>query len=305
MSSEAIKLVSRRVAKRVASREQAEGVGAHVWRSIGGAEVRNFDPFLLLDEFRVKNPAGFPDHPHRGFETVTYMVRGGFAHEDFVGHKGVIGPGDLQWMTAGRGIVHAEMPVGDGENTGLQLWVNLAAKDKMVPPAYQELKDADIPKPERDGVKVTVIAGTSLGVTSPVYTRTPTMYLNVEMAPGSVFQQDIPAGWNAFVYVLEGEALFGPDDDVTIGPAHNTLLLSNEPGQTGVSIRAAVPTRFVLIGGRPIGEPIVQHGTFVMNTREDIMKAMMDYHADANGFEGAAAFESSIRHGAPRRESAA
>ena len=146
------------------SREQGEGAGARVRRSIGRPELRNLDPFLMLDEFRVPKGAGFPDHPHRGFETVTYMLSGVMEHEDFCGHRGKIGPGDLQWMTAGRGVVHAEMPASEDEPAhGLQLWVNLAAKDKMVEPQYQELVAKDIPHVEKDGVTAIIIAGKAFG----------------------------------------------------------------------------------------------------------------------------------------------
>ncbi|XP_038839118.1 pirin-like, partial [Salvelinus namaycush] len=154
----------RRVVKTVLSVEQVEGVGAHVRRSIGRKELINLDPFLMLDEFKVKKPSGFPDHPHRGFETVTYVLKGVSAHEDFCGHAGLLKPGDLQWMTAGRGVVHAEMPVSEEPVQGLQLWVNLRREDKMVEPQYQELKDSQVPKPSREGVTVAVISGQALGV---------------------------------------------------------------------------------------------------------------------------------------------
>ena len=200
----------RRVLKTVFSRAQAEGMGATVRRSIGNAECRNFDPFLMLDEFSVAAPAGFPDHPHRGFETVTYMLSGAsFVHEDFKGHRGEIGVGDLQWMCAGRGIVHSEMPQSKEPSHGLQLWVNLKGRDKMCEPSYQELVAKDVPlaigKGENEGVEVKVIAGTSLGIKSPIYTRTPTMYLDITLQPGAALSQEVPSGWNAFVYTLSGE----------------------------------------------------------------------------------------------------
>ena len=158
-------------------------------------QLRNFDPFLLLDEFKNYGPSpGFPDHPHRGFETVTYMISGKVIHEDFNGHEGVIGPGDLQWMTAGRGIMHSEMPISEGPNDlnwGLQLWVNLPQKLKMIEPAYQELLDKDIPKVSRDGVYVKIISGESMGVKSTVYTRTPTMYLDFKLDKGASFTQEV------------------------------------------------------------------------------------------------------------------
>ncbi|KNC86895.1 hypothetical protein SARC_00990 [Sphaeroforma arctica JP610] len=194
-------ILSRSVVQSVLSVEQAEGAGARVRRSIGGRQLRNFDPFLMLDEFKVKAPNGFPTHPHWGFETVTYMLQGAVSHEDFAGHQGVIYPGDLQWMTAGRGIMHSEKPYGTGESAGLQLWVNLAKEYRMVKPACQiwisicwyELRSKDISKVEKDGVHIAVIAGKAMDVESVVYTRTPTMYLDVTMQPGSSYSQAIPS----------------------------------------------------------------------------------------------------------------
>uniref|UniRef100_A0A674D7P9 Pirin n=1 Tax=Salmo trutta TaxID=8032 RepID=A0A674D7P9_SALTR len=171
----------RRVVKTVLSVEQVEGVGAHVRRSIGRKELINLDPFLMLDEFKVKKPSGFPDHPHRGFETVTYVLKGVSAHEDFCGHSGLLKPGDLQWMTAGRGVVHAEMPVSEEPVQGLQLWVNLRREDKMVEPQYQELKDSQVPKPSREGVTVAVISGQALGVQVRSTILTITITLGVQV----------------------------------------------------------------------------------------------------------------------------
>uniref|UniRef100_A0A8C6DN83 Pirin n=1 Tax=Moschus moschiferus TaxID=68415 RepID=A0A8C6DN83_MOSMO len=158
---------SKKVTLSVLSREQSEGVGARVRRSIGRPELKNLDPFLLFDEFKGGRPGGFPDHPHRGFETVSYLLEGGsMAHEDFCGHTGQLNPGDLQWMTAGQGIVHAEMPCSEEPVHGLQLWVNLRSSQKMVKPQYQELKSDEIPKPSQDGVTVAVISGEALGIKS-------------------------------------------------------------------------------------------------------------------------------------------
>lgn len=201
---------SRGICKIVLSVEQSEGRGARVRRSIGRPELKNFDPFLLLDEFKstAKNLSGFPDHPHRGFETVTYILpssEGSFQHEDFCGHKGTIGPGCLQWMTAGRGIVHSEMPFGSGVSHGLQLWVNLNSKEKMCEPAYQELKADEITSVEKDGITAIVIAGNAFGVESKVHTKTPVHYIHFIMEPNTVLHQTIPAEWTAFIYVLEGK----------------------------------------------------------------------------------------------------
>ncbi|KAG5175790.1 RmlC-like cupin domain-containing protein [Tribonema minus] len=284
---------SRSADKVVLSRAQSEGVGATVRRSIGNHELRNFDPFLMLDEFDSGKPAGFPDHPHRGFETVTYMLEGAFEHEDFMGNRGKIGPGDLQWMTAGRGIVHSEMPFGDGRSHGLQLWVNLGSKDKMCEPAYQELKAEEIPEvSDGKGVSARVIAGTALGTDSPVYTRTPAHYVHYTMEPGSVLQHAIPAGWSAFLYTLKGDVEVGGSGGVEVA-AHHTITLDGD-GE-GVEVKAGkAGADFVLICGKPHGEPIVQHGPFVMNTRAEIQQAMLDYQSGSNGFEGAGKWYSQI-----------
>ncbi|KAL8143307.1 hypothetical protein V2J09_016339 [Rumex salicifolius] len=274
----------RLVAKKVLAESQREGDGATVRRSIGRRELKNLDPFLMLDEFSVSPPAGFPDHPHRGFETVSYMLEGSVTHQDFAGHKGTIGPGDLQWMTAGRGIIHSEMPAGPGPNKGLQLWINLSSKDKMVEPKYQELVAEDIPEAERDGVNVQVIAGEAMGIRSPVYTRTPTMYLDYTLQPGAHVTQPLPTLYNAFIYIIEGEGVFGVPNSAAV-PAHYCLVLG--PGDS-VSVWNNSPDqalRFVLIGGQPINEPVVQYGPFVMNTHAEIEKTFEDYQQCKNGFE--------------------
>jgi len=261
------------VTKSVKAVEAQEGDGARVKRSIGTAGLTDIDPFLMLDEFYVTPPAGFPSHPHRGFETVTYMLDGAFTHEDNKGHKGTIGPGDLQWMTAGRGIIHSEMPATQNVNHGLQLWVNLAAAHKMTDPQYQELLSKDIPEVHKDDVKVRIIAGDSCGVKASVYTRTPTMYLDISMKAGSTFVQDIPQTYKGFVYILSGEALFGSKE--TVGKESHCLVLSSG---TSLTIKAdKEDVRFVLLGGQPLNEPISKHGPFVMNTREEIQQAFLDY----------------------------
>ncbi|KFH68976.1 hypothetical protein MVEG_05778 [Podila verticillata NRRL 6337] len=285
---------SRSITKAVLSREQAEGVGARVRRSIGRPELRNHDPFLMLDEFNVDQNGGFPDHPHRGFETVTYMLEGQFQHEDFAGHKGTIGPGDLQWMTAGRGIVHSEMPVKSQTRAhGLQLWINLPKEHKMCEPQYQELLDGEIKRANpQDGVVVKVIAGESHGVKSQVYTRTPTMYLDYKMDKNKVVEQSIPASYTGFIYMLKGTAFIG--DEEFEGQAHHTLTFS-EDGTDTIKIRTKdEDAHFVIIAGEPLHEPIVQHGPFVMNTKEEIYSTVRDYHDGKNGFERAAHWRSSI-----------
>jgi redox-sensitive bicupin YhaK (pirin superfamily) len=283
------------VINRVPSQAQAEGVGATVRRSIGSGSLRNLDPFIMLDEFIVKKPSGFPDHPHRGFETVTYMLKGSFQHEDFKGHRGTINPGDLQWMTAGRGILHAEMPLTD-EATGLQLWINLPAKDKMIPPNYQELKSEEVPIANNpDGtVRVKVIAGESYGISAKVHTNSPIYYLDVSMTPNSKFEQVVPEGWTSFIYTLSGHPIVG--SETVASDPHCTLVLDTF-GSNLIVKTLDNEARFVLIAGKPIGEPIAQHGPFVMNTQDEIHQAIVDYQNNQNGFEGAREWESKIALG--------
>ncbi|KAL5708279.1 hypothetical protein ACHQM5_019092 [Ranunculus cassubicifolius] len=280
----------RLVAKKILAKPQYEGDGAVVRRSIGRPELKQLDPFLMLDEFSVSPPSGFPDHPHRGFETVTYMLKGSFSHQDFAGHKGIIGTGDVQWMTAGKGIIHSEMPVGEGTQTGLQLWINLASKDKMIEPRYQELLSKDIKKAEKDGVEVHIIAGESMGVLSPVYTQTPTMYLDFTLKPGSHLEQSIPESWNSFVYIIEGEGIFGSLKSPPVSAKH--VLVFDSGDGLNVWNKSIAPLRFVLIGGQPIKEPVVQYGPFVMNTKDEIDQTIDDYHLCQNGFENAKKWKS-------------
>ncbi|XP_024158643.1 pirin-like protein [Rosa chinensis] len=273
------------VVRKFLARPQHEGVGAIVRRSIGRFELRYFDPFLVLDEFSVTAPAGFPDHPHRGFETVTYMLQGAITHEDFEGHKGTIGAGDVQWMTAGRGIVHSEMPAAQGTQKGLQLWINLSSKHKMIEPKYQEMVSKDIAEATKDGIEVRVIAGEALGTKSPIYTRTPTMYLDFTLKPGAHLQQPIPTSWNAFVYVLEGEGIFGTPKSLPVA-GHHLLLLGSGDG-LGAWNMSSKNLRFILVGGQPLGEPVKQLGPFVMNTEEEIDQTIDDFENCVNGFEKA------------------
>lgn len=273
----------RLVAKKILAKPQHEGDGAVVRRGIGRSELRFLDPFLMLDYFSVAPPAGFPDHPHRGFETVTYVLQGGITHQDFAGHRGTIRAGDVQWMTAGRGIIHSEMPSGEGTSKGLQLWINLSSTDKMIEPRYQELLSEDIKRAERDGVEVRVLAGESMGVRSPVYTRTPTLYLDFTMNPATQLHQEIPESWNAFVYIIEGEGVFGTPNASAVAAQH---VLALGPGD-GLSVwnRSSNTLRFVLIAGQPLNEPVAQYGPFVMNTQAEIDRTIEDYQNYKNGFE--------------------
>ncbi|KAI9467716.1 RmlC-like cupin domain-containing protein [Zychaea mexicana] len=217
----------------------------------------------MLDEFDVKAPGGFPDHPHRGFETVTYMLEGEFLHEDFKGHKGRIGPGDLQWMSAARGIMHSEIPATNSRAHGLQLWVNLASKDKMAEPSYQEYPASQVThvSPE-EGVQIKVIAGESHGAKSPVMTRTPTMFIDVKLAKGKSIEQAIPKEYAGFIYTISGSGLFGSEKHKS--DAHHTLVLDENGGTTVPVESLSDDCHFVIIAGQPIREPIVQYGPFVM-----------------------------------------
>lgn len=275
----------RMVAKKVHGKLSHDGDGAVVRRAIGRGDLRSLDPFLMLDEFSVSPPAGFPDHPHRGFETVTYMLHGGITHQDFSGRKGTIRTGDVQWMTAGRGIVHSEMPAGEGVQNGLQLWINLSSSYKMIEPRYQEIPSEEIRRAEGDGVEVRIIAGESMGVRSPVYTRTPTMFLDFTLKPRAQTHQSIPEAWNGFVYTIEGEGVFGTVNSSAVS-AHNVLVLS--PGD-GLSVwnKSSKQLRFVLVAGQPLNEPVVQYGPFVMNSQAEIDQTIEDYQLCKNGFENA------------------
>ncbi|CAE6076749.1 unnamed protein product [Arabidopsis arenosa] len=276
--------VPRLVIKKVLAKLQKEGEGAVVRNGITEIDQKLLDPFVLLVEFSFSLSAGFPDHPHRGFESVTYMLQGGIIHKDPKGHKGTIQAGDVQWMTAGRGIIHSEFPEEE-VNTGLQLWINLPSTDKMIEPKYKELSSSDIPRAEENGVEVKVIAGDSMGIKSPVYTRTPTMFLDFTLKPGSQTHQDVPESWTAFAYIIEGdEGVFGCLKSSAIS-AHHVVVFG--PGDL-VSVwnkSTSRLLRFLLIAGEPIGEPVVQCGPFVMNSQAEIDMAFDDYQNAKNGFE--------------------
>ncbi|KAI9798901.1 MAG: hypothetical protein M1833_004404 [Piccolia ochrophora] len=282
--------------------EQSEGAGARVRRSIGTPQLRNFSPFLMLDHFSVAPGAGFPDHPHRGQETLTYILHGSVDHEDFAGNKGTINKGDLQFMTAGRGIVHAEMPHqnADGSpNVGLQLWVDLPEKLKMCEPRYRDLRAAEIPffDSEDDKVHIKIISGESHGIDSvKELAYTPVWILDVNIKPGGKVEQPLPPTWNAFAYTLSGSTTFGSGDDATtVGAYHNVVF-----EQKGDVVNAAVDAdakedgHFVLVAGLPLDQKVVQYGPFVLNTQEEVYQAMLDYQSHSGGFERAAGWHSEI-----------
>jgi redox-sensitive bicupin YhaK (pirin superfamily) len=260
-----------------------EGAGVRLRRSIALPMLDYLDPFLLLDHFGSDDPrdylAGFPMHPHRGIETVTYMLAGVVNHRDSLGNAGTIGAGDVQWMTSGRGILHEEMPAPhEGRMEGFQLWVNLPAKMKMSPPRYQEIASARIPDVElEDGSRIRVIAGQTDGVVGPVteIVAKPT-YLDVRLPAGSVFVQPVERGHTAFAYLFEGEGELGnrqPGGSQAVGSP--TLVVFDDGDY--VEARAVKgPMRFLLVSGKPLHEPIARYGPFVMNTREEIQQALRD-----------------------------
>lgn len=233
-------------------------------------------------------------------QTVTYMFpesTGSFEHEDFMANRGLLKPGYLQWMTAGRGIVHSEMPkVKQGEIAhGLQLWISLAKKDKMCEPDYQELPPEKVPKVKKDGIEAHVIAGSALGVDSPIYTKIPVHYVHFFLEPHKTLHQPIPAGFNSFLYTIDGKVSVGTPNPSKLIDGHNTVTLTNKSGQDGITVTTYdQPANFVMLAGQVLNEPIVQHGPFVMNSREEIMQAFRDYSEGTNGFERAPGWRSEI-----------
>jgi redox-sensitive bicupin YhaK (pirin superfamily) len=282
-------MMTRSVSQLVHATPQLEGEGMIVTRPFPTARLDHLDPFLLLDRMGpvTHGPGeakGAPDHPHRGFETVTYLLEGAIEHADSQGNHGRIGAGDVQWMTAGSGVIHSEMPSEDirrdgGRLHGFQLWVNLPRRDKMMKPRYQELRAAEIPTAtSADGkVIVKVIAGESLGARATIDTRTPILYLHFRLAAGARFAQPIPAAYNACAFVIGGEAAFG---DV---PARENDAVIFERDGDEVSIASANGAELLLIGGVPLDEPVARYGPFVMNTTGEIRQAMIDYQSGRFG----------------------
>ena len=279
----------RTIAGVVSSIETLEGAGFLVRRPFPKPQFSEFDPFLLLDEMGPMElgpgqAKGAPDHPHRGFETVTYMLSGEMEHKDSRGHAGRLTPGDVQWMTAGAGVVHSEMPSAQfartgGRMHGFQLWVNLPKRDKMTTPRYQEIPGSQIPKvTSADGlVSVNVIAGEAMGQKAVIETRTPIMYLHYTIKPGGVVTQSVPTNFNTFAYVIDGQGLFGAEHErgedgqmVLFAPDGEELTIEN-PSDSASTLEV------LLIGGVPLNEPVARYGPFVMNTREEILKAVEDY----------------------------
>ena len=270
----------RRVERLVAGKPTSDGAGVKLTRVLTQPLQRRLDPFLMLDAFGSDNPddyiAGFPDHPHRGFETVTYMIAGRMRHRDSAGHEGLLENGGVQWMSAGRGVVHSELPEQEeGVMEGFQLWLNLPGRDKMCAPWYRDFASAELPRfTTAAGADVTVIAGESHGVAGAV-TREATapLYLDIHLPAGSRFAQALPAAHNAFVYVYRGAVKLG-DDAV---PVQRMAILANDAQADGVVIEATEDAKLLLIAGQPLNEPIAQYGPFVMNTEQEIYQALSDF----------------------------
>jgi hypothetical protein len=262
----------------------SDGAGVKLTRVIGQPKLPDLDPFLMLDEFGSDKGAdyigGFPDHPHRGFETVTYMLDGRMRHGDNQGNVGLLRPGSVQWMTAGRGIVHSEMPEQeDGLMRGFQLWVNLPAKDKMCKPRYQDIDPEKIPVVERaDGIRVKVLAGSFEGTTGPVAAvATEPLYLDIALPADGTLEVAVPAEHNAFAYVFEGAAAIGAGAEASAVQKGEIAVLS-----LGGAVRFAADgrdARLILVAGRPLREPVAKYGPFVMNTPDEIRQAIADYQA--------------------------
>jgi redox-sensitive bicupin YhaK (pirin superfamily) len=279
----------RRVERLVTGQATSDGAGVKLTRVLTQDLQQRLDPFLMLDNFSNHDPkdygAGFPDHPHRGFETVTYMIQGRMRHRDSAGHEGLLQSGGVQWMTAGRGLIHSEMPEQEeGVMEGFQLWLNLPGRDKMCPPWYRDIQSQEIPQftSEEGGVVVRVIAGESHGVQGAVQREhTQPLYLDLQFPPGQAqYQQELPADHNAFLYVYRGELeVLDASGNATPVALHRMALLANDGD--GVVLRPAAGSveavRALLIAGKPLREPIAQYGPFVMNTREQLIQAVEDF----------------------------
>lgn len=285
----------RSISSIVTAKTTLEGDGFLVHRPFPNYETRDCDPFLLLDEMgpitlEKGEAKGASPHPHRGFETVTYLIDGCFEHKDSSGHSGTLQPGDVQWMTAGSGVVHSEMPEKEfikkgGKLHGFQLWVNLPKKDKMIEPRYQEIPSKTIPfATSNDGkVSVKVIAGESMGKNSVIETKIPITYLHFIIQPGGKFSQKIPIDYNSFAYVSDGEGLFGLEKNIV---RKEQAVFFERDGDEIVIENDSVsksPLNFLLLGGMPIGEPVARYGPFVMNTDEEVQLAVKDYQAGKMG----------------------
>lgn len=291
----------RTISKTFTAPEQAEGAGARIRRSIGSKHQRNLSPFLMLDHMDGSSGAGFPDHPHRGQETVSYILKGSVEHEDFAGNKGTLRAGDLQFMTAGRGIMHSEQPLPDPDGSpgaGFQLWVDLPKHLKMCEPRYRDLRANQIPHAHLDKGKilVKVISGKSGEVDGKKsLTYTPVWYLDVEIQPGGALIQPLPRDWNAFSYVFEGSADFASESGALTNVQRCGTVIYKTGGDAvaiQVADSAIRSARLLIIAGQVLDQPIVQHGPFVSTTTEGIQQAFEDFYETRNGFERAKGWQS-------------
>lgn len=271
----------RHVEQLYAGIDTQDGAGVKLTRVLTQQLQQRLDPYLMLDNFKSDDPedyiAGFPSHPHRGFETITYMITGRMRHKDSVGNEGLLENGGVQWMTAASGVIHSEIPEQeDGEMEGFQLWLNLPAKDKMNEPWYQDFQNADLPKfVTENGTQVTVISGESNGIKGAVTREmTEPTYLDIHLPAGASFSHNIPANHNAFMFVYRGNASIEGKQV----PVKNMAILKNDPNADGVTLEAgSEETKVILITGRPLSEPIVQYGPFVMNSQQEIIQAVNDF----------------------------
>ena len=280
----------RAVERLVTGQATRDGDGVKLTRVLTQPLQRRLDPFLMLDAFGSDDAGdyigGFPDHPHRGFETVTYMIAGRMRHRDSMGGEGLLENGGVQWMTAGRGLIHSELPEQqEGRMEGFQLWLNLPAADKMTTPGYRDIPTGEIPELGLPGATVRVIAGASHGVAGAVQkAHTEPLYLDLHLEPGASFEQALPAGHNAFVYVYRGELAIDGGGARTSVPRERMAVLANAPDRDGVRVQAGADgARALLVAGRPLGEPIAQYGPFVMNRQAEIFQAVEDFRAGKFG----------------------
>lgn len=278
--SSPIVTTARQVERLIVGRPTSDGAGVKLTRVLTQDLQRRLDPFLMLDAFGSDSAddyiAGFPDHPHRGFETVTYMLAGRMRHRDSAGHEGLLRDGGVQWMTAGRGVIHSELPEQtEGRMEGFQLWLNLPAKDKMSAPWYRDIQSAELPEWHGPGVTARVIAGATHGVAGAVQREaTQPLYLDLHLEPGASFEQTLPEGHNAFVYVYRGTLSIGEQ----AVPVQRMAILKNAGDGVRV-VAGAEGARAILVAGRPLKEPIVQYGPFVMNSQQEIFQAVEDFRA--------------------------
>ena len=269
--------MKRKIKKIIEGIDTSDGAGVKLRRIIGGPDLNMLDPFLLFDEFGSENPddyiAGFPPHPHRGFETITYMLNGKFRHKDSAGNEGLLTDGSVQWMTAGRGVIHSEMPEKtDGLARGFQLWLNLPKKLKMIDPSYNDIPSQNIPEVNTDGGKVRIISGTYKGIEGPGLPHTGMSYFDVILNPSKGIEISLDNFWNTFIYVYSGEAII---ENETIQKGQLAVL--SEKGLLNFTSNKKSVLKCIVISGEPLNEAVARGGPFVMNTKEEVLKAFNDY----------------------------